>query len=454
MDDPGRASRSRHLHGGRLRGRRRRRRRSASCRRPGVRTSPTPTTWSRRSPGSSATTRCRRCSRGRPTGRGLTRTQRLRRRIGRIAGRCRLRRGGQLPVRRRRGVRPRSGCPPTTARRRTVRLANPLSSEEPAYTTTLLPGLLEAAARNLGRGAPGVALFETGTVAFPVDRGPTPIYGVDWRPDRGRARQDARHHPRAAAAPGRRARRRAGALRLVGERPRGRLVRRDRAGTPPRRRARRSTSTSARRRTPRGTRVAAPRCFVGRTPRSGTPASCTRRSAGRSACPARSAAVEIDLDVLMAHAPEVVGGPDVLDLPGRQGGRRARRRRRGDRRPRSRPRCARAPATLLESVRLFDVYTGAQVGDGPQVAGLRAALPGARPHAHRGRGGRRPRRRGRAGRRAVRCRPALSPGSVERLAEDRPRARRARPGRRSKPDVRRGPGRGARARCRGRRRCR
>ena len=31
---------------------------------------------------------------------------------------------------------------------------------------------------------------------------------------------------------------------------------------------------------------------------------------------------------------------------------------------------------LLESVRLFDVYTGDQVGDGPQVAGLRAALPG------------------------------------------------------------------------------
>jgi mono/diheme cytochrome c family protein len=61
-------------------------------------------------------------------------------------------------------------------------LANPLSSEEPAYTTTLLPGVLKAAARNLGRGAPGVALFETGTVAFPVDRGPAPIFGVDWRP--------------------------------------------------------------------------------------------------------------------------------------------------------------------------------------------------------------------------------------------------------------------------------
>jgi phenylalanyl-tRNA synthetase beta chain len=63
-----------------------------------------------------------------------------------------------------------------------VRLSNPLSAEKPLYTTTLLPGVLDAAARNLGRGAPGVSLFETGTVAFPVDRGPAPVYGVDWRP--------------------------------------------------------------------------------------------------------------------------------------------------------------------------------------------------------------------------------------------------------------------------------
>ncbi len=48
---------------------------------------------------------------------------------------------------------------------------------------------------------------------------------------------------------------------------------------------------------------------------------------------------------------------------------------------------------LLESVRLFDVYTGPQVGAGPQVAGLRAAAAGARPDADRPRGGCRPRRR-------------------------------------------------------------
>ena len=60
--------------------------------------------------------------------------------------------------------------------RHAVRLANPLSTERPLYTTTLLPGVLEAAGRNLGQGATGVALFETGTVAFPTDRGAAPVY--------------------------------------------------------------------------------------------------------------------------------------------------------------------------------------------------------------------------------------------------------------------------------------
>ena len=55
------------------------------------------------------------------------------------------------------------GLPADDPLRRTVRLANPLSTEEPSYTTTLLPGLLRAAARNVGRGATGVSLFETGT---------------------------------------------------------------------------------------------------------------------------------------------------------------------------------------------------------------------------------------------------------------------------------------------------
>jgi len=68
-------------------------------------------------------------------------------------------------------------------RRGWVRLANPLSDEEPLLRTTLLPGLMQAARRNLGRGFADLALFETGTVFL---RRPGPVFaprlGVDRRP--------------------------------------------------------------------------------------------------------------------------------------------------------------------------------------------------------------------------------------------------------------------------------
>lgn len=65
-----------------------------------------------------------------------------------------------------------------------VKLVNPLSDEEPALRTTLLPGLLGALRRNTGRGGHDLALFETGLVFhpreerraaghLPVDRRPT-----------------------------------------------------------------------------------------------------------------------------------------------------------------------------------------------------------------------------------------------------------------------------------------
>ena len=116
-----------------------------------------------------------------PAGRGLTREQRLRRRIGRTLASVGCVEIVSFPF-----VGDDTfdalGLPEGDVLRHAVRLSNPLSAERPLYTTTLLPGLLDSAARNLGRGAPGVALFETGTVAFPVDRGPAPVYGVDWRP--------------------------------------------------------------------------------------------------------------------------------------------------------------------------------------------------------------------------------------------------------------------------------
>jgi len=74
------------------------------------------------------------------------------------------------------------------ARRRAPVLANPLSDEQPLLRTTLLPGLLAAARRNLSRGADDVCISEIGRVFVlrdhqqpgGVDTPPRP--GVDGRP--------------------------------------------------------------------------------------------------------------------------------------------------------------------------------------------------------------------------------------------------------------------------------
>ncbi|QWC85196.1 phenylalanine--tRNA ligase subunit beta [Nocardioidaceae bacterium] len=101
-----------------------------------------------------------------PAGRGLTAGQRLRRRVGTtLAG------AGLVEVK----SYPFVGTPvfdamgvvPDDDRRRMVRLANPLSDAEPFLTTTLLPGLLTALRRNVGRGIDDVALFETAAVFLP-----------------------------------------------------------------------------------------------------------------------------------------------------------------------------------------------------------------------------------------------------------------------------------------------
>ena len=122
-----------------------------------------------------------------PAGRGLTEAQRLRRRTGlALAG------AGYVEVLNYPFVGDAAldglGLDADDDRRRTVRLANPISDEEPALRTTLLPGLLAALRRNTGRGTTDVALFEQGLVfrvdgtdpeklyrapRLPVDRRPT-----------------------------------------------------------------------------------------------------------------------------------------------------------------------------------------------------------------------------------------------------------------------------------------
>jgi phenylalanyl-tRNA synthetase beta chain len=74
--------------------------------------------------------------------------------------------------------------PAEDPRRAAVVLANPLSDDEPLLRTTLLPGLLRTLARNLGRGFTDVLLYELGLVFQPRPEAPAaaPILPVDRGP--------------------------------------------------------------------------------------------------------------------------------------------------------------------------------------------------------------------------------------------------------------------------------
>ncbi|MGI3782237.1 MAG: hypothetical protein ACRYG2_15860, partial [Janthinobacterium lividum] len=77
----------------------------------------------------------------------------------------------------------RLGLPADDRRRCLNVLANPLSDTQPALRTTLLPGLFGAVTRNTSRGLDDLALFETGSVFFaavPSLAAPRP--SVDRRP--------------------------------------------------------------------------------------------------------------------------------------------------------------------------------------------------------------------------------------------------------------------------------
>jgi phenylalanyl-tRNA synthetase beta chain len=75
---------------------------------------------------------------------------------------------------------------PGDVRRRAVSLANPIRDEEPLLRTSLLPGLFQVVNRNTGRGFTDLSLFEIGTAvrAKPGPEGDraAPILSVDRRP--------------------------------------------------------------------------------------------------------------------------------------------------------------------------------------------------------------------------------------------------------------------------------
>ncbi len=297
-----------------------------------------------------------------PAGRGLTREQRLRRRAGRtLAG------AGYVEVISFPFVGEadldRLGLSHDDGRRQTLRLANPLSAEQPAMTTTLLPGLLGTLARNAGRGATSAAIFEMATVTLPRSSATAPIYGVAQRPTPEELAALDRALPEQPLHLG---------LSLTGER--------ERAGWwGPGRAADWSDALEAVRQVARAVGVEVDVRAAERAP--WHPGRCAEvvvagtelvlGHAGElhpTVCraygvPARTAVAEVDLSRLLEHAPEVVPAPSFSDFPlakedvalvvaeGVAAAKVEAALREG-------------AGELLESIRLFDVYTGEQVPQG------------------------------------------------------------------------------------------
>jgi phenylalanyl-tRNA synthetase beta chain len=104
-----------------------------------------------------------------PAGRGLSATQRRRRAIGKalaLSGYVEILPTPFLPA----AVFDAWGLPADDARRKTTQVLNPLEADRPHLATTLLPGLLEALARNVSRGIVDVALFAVAQVVQPTEQ--------------------------------------------------------------------------------------------------------------------------------------------------------------------------------------------------------------------------------------------------------------------------------------------
>jgi phenylalanyl-tRNA synthetase beta chain len=116
-----------------------------------------------------------------PAGRGLTHGQRARRSVARA-----LAEHGLVEVLSYPFVSPlvhdAFGLAADDPRRTALRLANPLSDEQPELRTSLLPPLLETLRRNVGRGQTDLGLFEIGLVVNPSGNATAPRPGVAGRP--------------------------------------------------------------------------------------------------------------------------------------------------------------------------------------------------------------------------------------------------------------------------------
>jgi phenylalanyl-tRNA synthetase beta chain len=296
-----------------------------------------------------------------PAGRGLTRPQRLRRQIGRslaAAGFVEVLTEPFVDA----GSAERLLLEIDDPRVPSLRIANPVSDEQPYLRATLLTGLLAALARNVGRGMTDVALFETGPVfrARPGASAPPSLpAGVRPSPEQLAALDvSLPDQPQRVAAV------------LAGERERpgwwgpGRVAGwQDAVG------AARAVSATLGIETRASADVHAPfhpgRCaalHVGNV-LLGHAGELHPRVVEAWGVPPRTCALEISLDVLLETALEIAPAPMVSAYPPATidiavavaesvpSGEVAGALRDG-------------AGPLLESLRLFDVYVGDQVGDG------------------------------------------------------------------------------------------
>jgi phenylalanyl-tRNA synthetase beta chain len=120
-----------------------------------------------------------------PAGSGLTPVQKRRRAIGKslaLNGYVEILPTPFLPA----GVFDQWGLPAEDPRRKTTKVLNPLESDRPELATTLLPGLLEALVRNVSRGAVDVALYAIQQVVEPTSE----IRAVERIPNNRRPTDD------------------------------------------------------------------------------------------------------------------------------------------------------------------------------------------------------------------------------------------------------------------------
>ncbi|MDU7361045.1 MAG: phenylalanine--tRNA ligase subunit beta [Propionibacteriaceae bacterium] len=116
-----------------------------------------------------------------PAGGGLTPKQQARRDAVRAAAQLGFTQTMSLPFMAAEDL-DRMGLPAQDVRRKATRLANPLSDAQPFLRTSLLPGLFHVVGKNVSRSITDLAVFEFGSVFLDVDTHPAPKPDVTERP--------------------------------------------------------------------------------------------------------------------------------------------------------------------------------------------------------------------------------------------------------------------------------